>query len=66
MKKSAYLDAEEKDFLESITPVAVRKGKKPSPSEQQVFRKAARAYMDTEAKMNILIDLLPSKRFFLP
>jgi len=50
-----YIDAEEKKLVESIKKVDVTKLKRPSKKLQGQLRKAARAYVERESKMNIRI-----------
>jgi predicted DNA binding CopG/RHH family protein len=50
-----YIDSEEKKLIESIKRVDVGKLKQPSRNLQGQLRKAARAYVEKESKMNIRI-----------
>ena len=50
-----YIDSEEKKLIESIKRADVTKVKPPSKKLQGQLRKAARAYVERESKMNIRI-----------
>ena len=50
-----YIDSEEKKLMESIKRADVMKLKPPSKRLQSQLRKAARAYVERESKMNIRI-----------
>ena len=50
-----YIDSEEKRLVESIKRVDVTKLKRPPKKLQGQLRKAARAYVEKESKMNIRI-----------
>ena len=50
-----YIDSEEKKLMESIKRADVTKLKPPSKRLQSQLRKAARAYVERESKMNIRI-----------
>lgn len=50
-----YIDSEEKKLVESITKVDVAGLKRPPKKLQGQLRKAARAYVEKESKMNIRI-----------
>ena len=50
-----YIDSEEKKLVESIKRVDLGKLKQPSKNLQGQLRKAARAYVEKESKMNIRI-----------
>jgi predicted DNA binding CopG/RHH family protein len=50
-----YIDSEEKRLVESIRKVDVTKLKAPPKKLQGQLRKAARAYVEKESKMNIRI-----------
>ena len=50
-----YTDSEEKRLVESIKKGDVTKLKRPSKKFQGQLRKAARAYVEKESKMNIRI-----------
>lgn len=51
-----YVDQEEKELIEPIDTVNIKKLKRPSKKEQNEFRDAARKFLKAEAKMNIRID----------
>jgi predicted DNA binding CopG/RHH family protein len=51
-----YLDSEEKELLEDIEKMDVRKVKPPLKKEQKLLRDAAKRYLQNEAKMNIRIE----------
>ena len=51
-----YIDQEEKEIMESIKTMDVSKLKKPSKSEQNKIRSAAKDFMKKHTKMNIRID----------
>jgi predicted DNA binding CopG/RHH family protein len=50
-----FIDSEEKDLVTSIKGINPRSIKRPSKSVQNEFRKAAKAYVEKESKMNIRI-----------
>ena len=52
-----YIDSEEKKLVESIKKVDVARLKRPPKRLQGRLRKAARAYVERESKMNIRIAL---------
>ena len=56
MKKTKYLDDEEKLLIESFGDLSAVKAAKPSAAQQKLFKKAAKDYIESEAKMNIRID----------
>ena len=51
-----YIDQEEKQLMEDIDKMDVRKLKWSSKKEQKQFRHAAKQYIEKETKMNIRID----------
>jgi len=51
-----YVDQEEKELIEPINRIDVKKLKRPSKKEQDEFRGAAHKFLKAEAKMNIRID----------
>jgi predicted DNA binding CopG/RHH family protein len=50
-----YIDSTEKEMIESIKNIDSTRIKHPSKKEQAQIRKAAKAYVDKESKMNIRI-----------
>jgi predicted DNA binding CopG/RHH family protein len=54
--ETKYIDQEEKELVEDIEKVDVRKLKSPSKQEQNQLRKAAKRYIEKETKINIRID----------
>jgi len=52
-----YINKEEKNLMEGIDRMEVRKLRTPSKKTQRQFRVAAKRYLKKEAKMNIRIDL---------
>ena len=56
MKKTKYIDNEEKELIEAFSKVDNKYFKKPSEKMQRDFKKAAKEYLKSEAKMNIRID----------
>jgi predicted DNA binding CopG/RHH family protein len=50
-----YIDSEEKKLVESIKKADLSKLKRPSKKLQGQLRRAAQAYVEREAKMNIRI-----------
>lgn len=56
MKKIKYIDAEEKELIESYASVKNNSIKKPSYKEQVVIKKAAKRFINSQTKMNIRID----------
>ena len=51
-----YLDNEEKELLEDIEKIDVRKLKAPLKKEQKLLGDAAKRYLQNETKMNIRIE----------
>jgi predicted DNA binding CopG/RHH family protein len=51
-----YIDAEEKDLMESIEELDVKKIKTPTPKEQKELKGNAKRFLKQESKMNIRID----------
>jgi predicted DNA binding CopG/RHH family protein len=51
-----YIYEEEKELMQDIEDMDVRKLKSPSKKEQKQFRNAAKQYIEKETKMNIRID----------
>ena len=51
-----YLDEEEKDIIEDLEAIDLKKIGRPSKEEQTTLRKSAAAFLRQEAKMNIRID----------
>ncbi len=56
MKKIKYIDNEEKELIEAFSNIEKKYFKKPSEKMQRVYKKAAKEYLKSEAKMNIRID----------
>jgi predicted DNA binding CopG/RHH family protein len=54
--KNKYLDAEEKQLMESFDIVEPAEHPKPSEEEQRELKQAAKEFIRTEKKMNIRID----------
>lgn len=54
--KTKPLDSEEKEVMEAIDKIDMKKLQKPSKKDQQLFRNAAREFVKKETKMNIRID----------
>jgi len=50
-----FIDSEEKDLATAIKGLSPKTMKRPSSKEQNQFRKAAKAYVEKESKMNIRI-----------
>ena len=50
-----YLDAEEKELIRDIKKMDTRSLRTPTNKEQRAVRKAARAFIQKESKMNIRI-----------
>ena len=50
-----YVDAEERQLLADVKKTDPRLLKRPSKKEQNEFRRAAKAFIEKEAKMNIRI-----------
>ncbi len=50
-----YIDSEEKELMKSIRNINTKTLKRPDKKEQTQFRKAAKAFVDKELKMNIRI-----------
>jgi predicted DNA binding CopG/RHH family protein len=50
-----YLDASERELLKDVKEMDVRTLKRPTQREQASVRRAARAYVEKETKMNIRI-----------
>ncbi len=50
-----YIDSQERDQMKDIRKVDVRKFRRPTKKQQAQFRRAARAFVDKESKMNIRI-----------
>jgi predicted DNA binding CopG/RHH family protein len=50
-----FIDTEERDFIKSIKGIDVQRIKRPSKKEQLQLRRAAKAYVEKESKMNIRI-----------
>ena len=50
-----YVDAEERQLLADVKKMDPRGLKRPSKKEQNEFRRAAKAFIEKEAKMNIRI-----------
>ena len=51
-----YIDKEEKDIMESIKKMDVRKIETPTKEEQDKIKSAAKDFVRKETKMNIRID----------
>ena len=51
-----YLDEEEKNIIEDLEAIDLKKIGRPSKEEQTSLRKSATAFLRQEAKMNIRID----------
>jgi predicted DNA binding CopG/RHH family protein len=50
-----YTDSDEKNLIKDIKKMDVRTLKQPTKKEQVHFRKAAKAFVESETKMNIRI-----------
>ena len=50
-----YIDSDEKELIKDIKKMDVRTRKRPTKREQAHIRKAAKAFVDRESKMNIRI-----------
>ncbi len=50
-----FIDSEERDLASSLKGIDLRKAKRPSARTQNQFKKAAKAFVEKESKMNIRI-----------
>ena len=51
-----YIDREEKDLMQDIDKIDLRKVRKPTRKVQGQLRRAAKRHLEKELKMNIRID----------